>query len=62
METLKGTQWILQCTGCFAVTDGDIVLRTTNSNLNKRGPCALFVPHDIVSITVSCNLSQEQQK
>ena len=25
VETLKGTQWILKCAGCFAVTDGDIV-------------------------------------
>ena len=24
------------------MTDGDIVLRPTNSNINKRGPCALF--------------------
>ena len=42
METLKGTQWIWQCAGCFAVTDGDIVLRSTNSNFNKRRPCTLF--------------------
>ena len=42
MEMLKGTQWILQCAGCFAVTDGDIVWRPTNSNFNKRGPCTLF--------------------
>ena len=43
METLKGTQWIfiLQCAGCFAVTDGDIVLKPTNSNFNKRGPRTL---------------------
>ena len=39
MATLKGTQWILPCAVCFAVTDGDIVLRLTNSNFNKRGPC-----------------------
>ena len=31
METLQGTQWILQCKECFAVRDGDIVLRPTNS-------------------------------
>ena len=42
MEMLKGTQWILQWARCFAVTDGDIVLRPTNSNFNKRGPCTLF--------------------
>ena len=44
METLKGTQWIfiLQCAGCFAVTDGDIVLKSTYSNFNKRGPCTLL--------------------
>ena len=24
METLKCTQWIIQCVGCFAVSDGDI--------------------------------------
>ena len=34
METLKGTMNITMC-GCFAVTDGDIVLRPTNSNFNE---------------------------
>ena len=37
METLKGTQRILQCAGCFTVTDGDIGLMPTNGNFNKRG-------------------------
>ena len=55
METLKGTQWIIQYAGCFAVTDGDIVLRPINSNFNKRGPCTLFFLPNIVSITISCN-------
>ena len=64
MEALKGTQWILQilqCVGCFAVTDGDIVLAPTNSNFNKRGPCTLFFPPNIVSITISCNVSKVVQ-
>ena len=59
MEILKGAQWILQwilqCGGFFAVTDRDIVLRSTNSNFNKRGPCTLFFPSNIVSITIPCN-------
>ena len=28
---------ILQCAGCFTVTDEDIVSRSTNSNFNKSG-------------------------
>ena len=40
---------ILQCAGFFALTDGYIVLRPTNSNFNKRG--LIFV-----SITISCNV------
>ena len=53
METLKGTQWILQlqCEGCFVVTDDDIVLRPTNSNFNKKGLSHYFPPN-IVSITI----------
>ena len=55
METLKGTQKVLQCPGCFAVTDGGIVVRPTYSNFNKRGPCTLFSQPNIVSIIISCN-------
>ena len=51
METLKGTQWILQCEGCFALTDGDIVLSPTNTNFNQKRPCKLFFLPNIVSIT-----------
>ena len=50
VETLKGTQWILQCAGCFAVTDGDIVVRPTNSNLNRRVRCTLFSPLNIAQL------------
>ena len=34
------------------------VLRPTNSNFNKRGPCTLFFLPKIVSITISCNVSE----
>ena len=54
-KTLKGTQWILQCAGCFAVTDRDIVLRPTNSNFTYKWPCTLFFLPNIISITISCN-------
>ena len=37
------------------MTGGDIVLRPTNSNFNKKGPCTLFFPPYIFSITISCN-------
>ena len=61
METLKGAQRILQCKGFFAMTDGDIVSRPTNSNFNnfnKTRPFTLFFPPNIVSITISCNTYQ----
>ena len=54
METLKGHNEYY-CSGGFAVTDGDIVLRPTNSNFNKREPYILFFPPNIVSVTISCN-------
>ena len=58
MSTLWNFEWdimnILQCVGCFAVTDGDIVLRSTNSSFKKRGHCTLFYRPNIVSITTSC--------
>ena len=38
------------------MTDGDIVLRPVNSNFNKRGPCTLFSPPNILSVTISCNV------
>ena len=44
--------------GVLLMTVGDIVLKVTNCNVNKRGPCALFFPSpNIVSITISCNES-----
>ena len=48
---------MLQCVGCYAVTDGDIVLRPTNSDFNKRGPSTIFFTPNIVTITISCNVS-----
>ena len=42
--------------GFFAVTYGDVVLRTTNSNFNKKAPCTLFFPSNIVSITIACTV------
>ena len=56
-DTIYST--ILQCAGCFAVRDEDIVLGPTNSNFNKRGSCAQFFPPNIVSITIPCNGSRE---
>ena len=45
------------------MTDGDIVLRPVNSNFNQKGPCTLFSPPNIVSITivylVMCMISQK---
>ena len=37
------------------MVDGDIVFRPTNSNFNKRWPFKVFLPPNIVSITISSN-------
>ena len=44
------------CRVFFSVTDGDIVLRPVNSNFNKRRPCTLFSPPNILSVIISCNV------
>ena len=53
MSTLTNLTKELPCS--FWWINGDIVLRLTNSNFNKRGPCTLFFLPKIVSITISCN-------
>ena len=42
--------------GFFAVTYGDVVLRTSNSNFNKKRRVHYFFPSNIVSITIACTV------